>query len=60
MAAVYRKTRCDRCQKPKSDCIWVAAPSRAEWCLCGDCRRRYREKGVALVNIDGDYPEAAA
>lgn len=62
MNAVYRKTTCDRCEKPKDDCIWVAVPSRdnTEWCLCGDCRRRVREAGLTIVNVDVDYPEVAA
>lgn len=61
-APVYRRTRCERCEKLKQDCIWVAVPSRAndERCLCGDCRRRVRETGLELVNIDVDFPSVAA
>lgn len=59
---VYRRTICERCEQVKSDCIWVAVPSRdhQERCLCGDCRRRIRESGRDLVNIDVDFPSVAA
>lgn len=59
---VYRCTVCDRCEKPKQDCIWVqvTAWNDSEWCVCGDCRRRAREAGIALTNIDVDFPSVAA
>lgn len=64
--AIYRRAICDRCDKKKDDCIWVrpatAKPdvSDDEWCMCGDCRERCHRKGVAIVNIDVDFPSVAA
>lgn len=58
---VYRCTNCDNCHAPKPDCIWVKVPERDndDWCLCGDCRKSCRTKGVELVNNDPEFPAVA-
>jgi hypothetical protein len=60
---VYRCTRCDRCEQVRHDCIWVRPEADGrrdeEWCLCGGCRTRAIAMGLALTNIDVDFPSVA-
>lgn len=61
---VYRCTTCDRCTKPKDDCIWVRPDVDGrrdeDWCMCGDCRKSVQAAGIPLVNIDVDFKDVAA